>query len=234
MKITICSKCFFIVVLFSFVYQSGFAQRFSFGMSAGIINSQFDGDKLFGFKKIGPTAGLNWYYSIDEEYQIEFDFDFINIGSKYSGETRPIGSNKDQVTLLEIDMRAVSFFTGFVFKLDKNISGIHQFRLVIGPRITKSFRFRAHNLSFGRDPVKFNENSLNTTIIGPELKFGFTLTPKISINLMGMISLNNMIVQEEFNVTILRPFYYGVSTSYVFGDPTEKLKRKSKKKRRRR
>jgi len=105
-----------------------FSQHFDFGVTGGVLVSQFDGDRLFGFSKQGPIAGLNWYYNVNNSSQLQFDIDYLNIGSNYSTEERPVSFQTDNFTLLSINMHAVSLFVGFNKDFSEYELGNHRYK----------------------------------------------------------------------------------------------------------
>ena len=221
------TKNFLILLIICSSFSQLNGQRFDFGATVGVVNSQFDGDRLFGFNKWGTLVGLNWNYNISDLYQIQFDIDYMNIGSEYQGERRPPKVNINDYTLLSINMHSVSLYSGINFKFKEYDKSKYRLRGGAGMRVSRAFVFNANSHNVGVTPVEFNNNILNTTYIGPEGRIGIYILDNLSLNFIIFGSLTNMIVTPQGNIELLRPFYYGFTTSYI-------LPSKKKKKRRRR
>jgi len=207
------------------------AQRFGFGVSLGLLRSQFDGDKLIGFKKSGPIAGLNWYYKVNDEQQFIFDIDYINIGSTYDNEQKPELIFGTDYTLLSIDYHGASTFIGYGYKINEKDIDLYEFRVALGVRIARGFIFKTYNHNIGKEEIQFSNDNLSTGIIGPELKLGAYIGKSFLLNLVTYIGANNLISEEENLVSILRPFYIGLTGTYYIENLSGKQKgRRNKRK----
>jgi len=207
--------------------------RFNIGVDFGILNSQFDGDKLFGFNKYGLTGGLQVHYSISNTNELRFDLGYMNIGSNYSNETRPLVNTIVDYTLLSIDMRAASSFIGLTHKFKLNSTGYRTFGVTGGVRIGRSFSFDTYVHNVRKLEYEFEKQNISTTTYGPDIRLEWYATPQIALQASMYFSINNMILNEENFVSVLRPYFFGYSASYLFSKPSI-FKTKKKKKRRRR
>lgn len=206
--------------------------RFNIGVDLGILNSQFDGDKLFGFNKYGLTGGLQVHYSISNSNALRFDLGYMNVGSTYSNETRPNATTLANYTLLSIDMRAASSYIGFTQKFKPSPSGYRSFGVTAGLRIARAFTFDTYVHNVRKTPFEFDRQSLASTTYGPDIKLEWYLSPKIAVQASLYFSINNMVLQEQDFVQVLRPYFFGYSVSYLFSKPP--LFKTTKRKRRRR
>lgn len=75
-------KLFFIVAIVLLSALTSGAQKFSAGLSAGIVASQVDGDHLSGFNKVGIKAGGFVNRKITENFYLRMEIDFIQKGSR--------------------------------------------------------------------------------------------------------------------------------------------------------
>ena len=207
--------------------------RFNIGVDFGILNSQFDGDKLFGFNKYGLTGGLQVHYSISNTSELRFDLGYMNIGSNYANETRPNVITPADYTLLSIDMQAASSFIGITQKFRPTPSGYRTFGVTAGLRIARAFTFDTQIHNVGNIPFEFDRQNISSTTYGPDIKFEWYLTPKITAQASVYFSINNMVLNEENFVSVLRPYFFGYSASYLFSKPSIFKTRKKKKRRRR-
>ena len=207
--------------------------RFNIGVDFGILNSQFDGDKLFGFNKYGLTGGLQVHYSISNTNELRFDLGYMNIGSNYANETRPLVNPIVDYTLLSIDMRAASSFIGFTHKFKLNATGYRTFGVTGGVRIGRSFSFDTYIHNVRKLEYEFERQNISSTTYGPDIKLEWYATPQISLQACMYFSINNMVLNEENFVQVLRPYFFGYSASYLFSKPSIFKIRKKKKRRRR-
>ena len=64
------------------IMTSGYSQRFSTGIVAGMNASQIDGDMLAGFDKIGFTGGLKAIINFESAFAMNVEFLYSQRGSK--------------------------------------------------------------------------------------------------------------------------------------------------------
>ncbi len=202
------------------------AQKFSVGATVGLLSSQFDGDRLFGYNKQGLIGGLNWYYTINKKNVIQFDIDYLNIGSNYANETRPPLIDRTKYTLLSIDVHASSLFVGYGYNFKEFEKNRYILKITGGMRISRAFIFDTFSHNIGEELYTFEKENLSTTFVGPEGRFGVNVLDNLTINVVSYIAINNMVVNTNVNIDTLRPFYFGVTTSYVIVNGKKKRRRR--------
>ena len=101
----------------------------------------------------------------------------------------------------------------------------------MGVRIARGFIFKTYNHNIGKEEIQFSNDNLSTGIIGPELKLGAYIGKSFLLNLVTYIGANNLISEEENLVSILRPFYIGLTGTYYIENLSGKQKgRRNKRK----
>ena len=75
------SKCFAFIILIGMVSKPVHAQRFKASGIIGINLSQIDGDDLYGFSKLGLTAGVKLSYPVKDIMDINLEMLYSQRGS---------------------------------------------------------------------------------------------------------------------------------------------------------
>ena len=81
------------------------AQDFHFGVSAGVIFSQIDGDELSGFNKVGGEFGLLGGYSINDANWLVLNLQYSSFGSQRKDEDSGLSS--------EIGLRSINVLAAY-------------------------------------------------------------------------------------------------------------------------
>ncbi len=81
-KPSICLQVTMIMLTVLAMVSSGYTQRFSAGIIAGINASQIDGDQLAGFDKVGLTGGIKAIVNFESAFDLNVEFLFSQRGSR--------------------------------------------------------------------------------------------------------------------------------------------------------
>ncbi|PCJ86780.1 MAG: hypothetical protein COA57_05555 [Flavobacteriales bacterium] len=112
-------KSSIIFFLFFLSIQSFSQSRFKAGFLAGLTTSQINGDGYAGFNKIGPIIGVFVNSDIKEKWQVQFEINYINKGSK-DPPNHEIGKyNFTRINLhyIEVPVLAKYYWKKFNFQL---------------------------------------------------------------------------------------------------------------------
>lgn len=212
------------------------AQRFGFGVHAGLLNSQINGDRLYGYNKWSTQIGLDWSYYLTPEYALQFDMDYLRYGSKYWDEQKP-NRFLDEVDyrMLSLDIQAVSMASFFVLKFSRSNRDVsyYQRKIQLGLRYTRAFKTIVIDHTYQN--ILLDSAYISSASFGPELRIAQYLTKNISIHALFFLSMNNLASNSEIYLKTkeLRPFYLGLLVQYEFNPAINKKKKRRVKRPRR-
>jgi hypothetical protein len=75
-------RLIYILLFFVFGFSFGFSQGFKAGLILGMNAAQIEGDLLFGYNKLGISAGARVGYGIKENMDLSLEFIYSQRGAK--------------------------------------------------------------------------------------------------------------------------------------------------------
>ena len=76
----------FVGALLAFASTKSFAQKFNGGLIAGATFSQVDGDRYFGYHKLGITGGVYANLPVSEHFALQMELKYTQMGAHSSDE----------------------------------------------------------------------------------------------------------------------------------------------------
>ena len=108
-----------ILLYMCFIYGEAVSQ-FRFGVFAGPMFNQVNGDNLSGFNKVGVSFGLLGGYKLNPANSIVVDLGFNGLGSNRGTEKIPNDINR---ILLETDLTTINILLGYQFRFGNRWDG---------------------------------------------------------------------------------------------------------------
>jgi len=93
-------KLFFVFLLLSFIGVKSFAQSFNAGLIAGATFSQVDGDRYYGYHKLGITGGAYANLPVSEHFALQMELKYTQMGAHSSDEEATLSAYGEYDLLL--------------------------------------------------------------------------------------------------------------------------------------
>ena len=193
--IVILCTCF--VNVLSVSAQNDDTRKFHFGVSAGVIASQIDGDELNGFHKFGYQVGLMSGYSFNDAHWFVLDLQYGTYGSKKKDE--------DVERNLESDLKSINILLAYSLRFGDSWDGVRKFRFIVGPKIHRLINVDGPNIS---------KDDLKNQFIAAHVGFSYVASSAILIDLTYTHSVMNLLKEPLMTTDTYVPYYLAIGVSY--------------------
>lgn len=175
-----------------------YTQQFQFGVSAGVVASQIDGDNLRGFHKVGYQAGLLGGYAVDARNWI-----VVELKQALYGSSR----RQEQTTHLEIDIRSIDVVLAYGRRFGDRWDGQQRFRVLAGPRLHRIIVAKSETL---------NRTDLATFFLSAQITLSHLIGPATQLDLAYAHGLSDILDTELTGVGKLQPYFLSFGVSHHF------------------
>jgi len=181
----------------SVIAQNDNARKFHFGVSAGVIASQVDGDELNGFHKFGYQVGLLSGYSFSDAHWFVLDLQYGTYGSKKKDE--------DVERNLESDLKSINILLAYSLRFGDSWDGVRKFRFIVGPKIHRLIKVEGPNIS---------KDALKNQFIAAHVGFSYVASKSVLIDLTYTHSVVNLLKEPLMTTDTYVPYYLTLGVSY--------------------
>ena len=225
------------ILLFSFPLHS---QGFQFGLKAGYLASQIDGDNLKGFDKSGIMLGALGGFAVNDRQWVVVECTYQSFGSSIKDENKSLTA-AGMRDLYIWDMSSASVFLGFSQHLgQKPIDEPSlKFRFIGGLRahgiVKKEVEVR-HPVGIMADQT-IEAADVKRFMVGLSLGAGVFIRPNLILDIAYDYSLSNLLIKPELDdmrvLPDILPYYYSLGISYYLSNGSSKKKKSHRRRRRR-
>ena len=188
------------LILLAICAVRGVSQKFHFGVNAGVIASQLDGDGLSGFNKIGYHAALVGGYSITDVHWVTVELQNTAFGSRRR--------NEDVEMNPETDLNSVNVLLAYSLRFGDSWDGVRKFRFMIGPKFNSILKANGPNI---------DEDVIRSSFIAGQATFSFVPSESFMIDLSYTHAFQNILTEELSTTDSLVPYYLTLGlTYYIF------------------
>ncbi len=188
---------FFTLCLLALGTHESYAQKFHFGINAGVTASQLDGDELSGFNKIGYHVALVGGYSIKDAHWITVELQNTAFGSKRK--------NEDVEMNLQADLNSVNVLLAYSLRFGDSWDGVRKFRFMVGPKFNSILKASGPNIS---------EDVIRNSFIAGQATFSYVPSKSFMIDLTYTHAFQNILTEELPTTDSLVPYYLTLGVTY--------------------
>ena len=207
---------FIVIILWIFLIQvEGFGQ-FRFGVCAGPVFTQVNGDNLSGFNKVGISFGLLGGYKLNESNSIVIDLGYQRLGSNRGAEKIPSDLNR---ILLETELSTINILLGYQFHFGNRWDGKKFYTLKAGlnyHRIVKiSNAILTRNFSIEEEAIP--EDQFSNQYLAVHVSLGRFLADRFAFSMGVDFGLSNLLIKPQYNIQNIAPYHlFGKFSYYIF------------------
>jgi hypothetical protein len=179
------------------IAQNSDERKFHFGISAGVIAAQIDGDALNGFHKAGYQFGLLGGYSMSKAHWLVVELQYAQYGSRKK--------NEDVEENLEATLSSLNVLLGYSLRFGDSWDGVKKFRFIVGPKFHRIINVDGSNIT---------KEALKSQFIAAHVGFSYIISRSVILDLTYTYSVVNLLIEPLRTTDTYVPYYLTLGVSY--------------------